>query len=191
MHLEQRNAAARRHHASFATAIILLAMVSLFCASAAWASDPRAKASMQSLDQQVQDIKSDVLSIAAELRALEEQLLHPSSTQVAVFVELGPEQDVVVDSVRLWIGDETVAHHIYTHDELEALRQGGVQRLYTGNVSEGEHAMRVVVEGRRAGVGRFESSEAFTLEKGVGPKKVGVTLSESLTSGAQVAIADW
>ena len=190
MHAEivERPFEPRRRRASFVAAVVSITM--LF-ASNGWASDPRSKASMQSLDQQVQDIKSDVLAIAAELRALEEQLLHPSSTQIAVFVELGQEQDVVVDSLQVWIGDETVAHHIYTHDELEALREGGVQRVYTGNLAEGEHAMRVEIEGRRSGLGRFESSEAFTLRKGVGPKKVGVTLRESLTAGAQVAIADW
>ena len=41
---------------------------------------------MQSLDEQVQEIKSDVLGIAAELNRLEERLLYPSDTQVAVFV---------------------------------------------------------------------------------------------------------
>ncbi|MBW2294697.1 MAG: hypothetical protein JRG94_20655, partial [Deltaproteobacteria bacterium] len=43
---------------------------------------------MQSLDEQVQEIKSDVLGIAAELNRLEEKLLYPSNTQVAVFVSL-------------------------------------------------------------------------------------------------------
>ena len=155
------------------------------------ASEPHTEGEIQSLDQQVQDIKSDVLSIAAELRALEERLLHPSSTQVSVFVEIGDEQSVLVDSTRLWIDDEPVAHHVYSHIELDALRNGGVQRLYTGNLSEGEHALRVEVEGRRAGSGRFEHQEVFTLRKAVGPKKVGVTLSPSLTGGAQIAIADW
>src|SRR5262245_55799273 len=43
---------------------------------------------MRGLDEQVQEIKSDVLSIAAELGQLEEKLLYPSDTQVAVFVSL-------------------------------------------------------------------------------------------------------
>ncbi|MEM9174570.1 MAG: hypothetical protein AAGC67_05000 [Myxococcota bacterium] len=155
------------------------------------ASDARTRTEVQSLDQQVQDIKSEVLSIAAELRTLEEQLLHPSSTQVAIFVEIGREQDVLVDAARLWIDDEVVAHHVYTHQELEALRQGGVQRLYTGNLREGRHALRVEIEGRRTSAGRFTTSEEFVLDKAVGPKKVGVRLSDALTGGAQVAIADW
>src|SRR5262245_14439081 len=43
---------------------------------------------MRGLDEQVQEIKSDVLGIAAELNQLEEKLLYPSGTQVAVFVAL-------------------------------------------------------------------------------------------------------
>ncbi|MCI0423359.1 MAG: hypothetical protein L0312_29765, partial [Acidobacteria bacterium] len=43
---------------------------------------------MRGLDEQIQEIKSDVLSISAELRGLEEKLLYPSGTQVAVFVSL-------------------------------------------------------------------------------------------------------
>ena len=161
------------------------------CALPAWSSDLRSATAMQSLDQQVQDIKSDVLSIAAELRALEEQLLNPSSTQVSVFVELGSEQDVQVDAAHVSINGETVAHHVYTHSELAALQKGGVQRLYTGNLREGEHTLRVEVEGRRTSTGRFDTTKEFVLHKEVGPKKVGVTLSDSLTGGAQVAIADW
>ncbi len=155
------------------------------------ASGPRTDGGVQSLDQQVQDIKSDVLSIAAELRALEERLLHPSSTQVSVFVEIGDDQTVLVDSTRVWIDDDPIAHHVYSHIELDALHKGGVQRLYTGNLSEGTHTLRVAIEGRRSGSGRFEHTEVFPLRKAVGPKKVGITLQDSLTGGAQIAIADW
>ena len=177
----------RAFHRAFLASIAVVVAIAL----PAWSSDMRAKSDVQSLDQQVQDIKSEVLSIAAELRALEEQLLHPSSTQVSVFVEVGSEQDVRVDATRVWIDGEPVAHHIYTHHELEALRNGGVQRIYTGNIREGEHSLRVEVEGSRTTTGRFASTQDFTIAKGVGPKKVGVTLNDSLTGGAQVAIADW
>ena len=43
---------------------------------------------MRSLDGQVQEIKSDVLGIASELDNLEERLLYPSNTQVALFVAI-------------------------------------------------------------------------------------------------------
>ena len=43
---------------------------------------------MRSLDEQVQEIKTDVLGIAAELNRLEEKLLYPSNTHLAIFVSI-------------------------------------------------------------------------------------------------------
>ena len=51
-------------------------------------ADDSYRAQMKGLDEQVQEIKSDVLGIAAELNRLEEKLLYPSNTQIAVFVAI-------------------------------------------------------------------------------------------------------
>ena len=106
---------------------------------------------MQSLDEQVQEIKSDVLGIAAELNLLEEQLLYPSDTQVAVFVSLTQGDTVRLDSVPIQIDGEPVAHYIYSFKELEALQKGGVQRIYVGNVPTGTHGLDVSVGGKLRG----------------------------------------
>ena len=106
------------------------------------------KEQMQSLDEQVQEIKSDVLGIAAELARLEERLLYPSNTQVAVFVALAEGETFRLDSVQIQIDGEPVAHHIYSFKELEALQKGGVQRIYTGNVAHRRAPARG--RGRRA-----------------------------------------
>src|SRR5215470_7475149 len=87
---------------------------------------------MRDLDEQVQQTKSDVLSIAAELNQLEEKLLYPSGTQVAIFVALAKGDQMRLDAVRLQIDGQLVAHYIYSAKELEALRKGGVQRIYVG-----------------------------------------------------------
>jgi len=42
-----------------------------------------------------------------------------------------------LDAVRLQIDGQLVAHYIYGFKELEALRKGGVQRIYVGNVTTG------------------------------------------------------
>src|SRR6266540_2485977 len=89
-------------------------------------------------DEQVQEIKGDVLSIAAELNQLEEKLLYPSNTQVAVFVSLVGGETFRLDSVEIQLDGKPVAHHLYSFKELEALQKGGVQRIYTGNVRSGE-----------------------------------------------------
>ena len=58
------------------------------------------KDEIRSLDEQVQEIKSDVLGIAAELNGLEERLLYPSNTEIAVFVALAPAQKFRLDAVQ-------------------------------------------------------------------------------------------
>ncbi len=153
-----------------------------------------ANAVAKGLDEQVQEIKSDVLAIAAELANLEEKLLFPSNTQVAIFVSLDvPEQDarVAIDSARISIDGELVSHHIYSFKELEALRKGGVQRIYTGNVKAGEHRLEVAISGKRGGDKDFETVETFAFRKEVDPKLVGITLASETTGAPSIAIEDW
>jgi hypothetical protein len=121
------------------TALALVALLALLAAASSAGAEDASREQMRSLDEQVQEIKSDVLGIAAELTLLEEKLLFPSNTQVAVFVSLGQEEDFRLDSVEIQIDGEPVARHIYSFKELEALQKGGVQRIYTGNLPTGEH----------------------------------------------------
>src|SRR5882672_2825272 len=103
---------------------------------------------MRGLDEQIQEVKSDVLRIAAELNQLEEKLLYPSGTQVAIFVAMAKGDKMRLDAVRLQIDGQLVAHYIYSFKELEALRKGGVQRIYVGNVATGDHQLEVLVDGK-------------------------------------------
>jgi hypothetical protein len=140
------------------------------------------KEQIKGLDEQVQEIKSDVLSIAAELNQLEEKLLYPSNTQVAVFVSLVSGETFRLDSVDIQLDGKPVAHYLYTFKELEALQKGGVQRIYTGNVRPGDHDLQVLVIGKTGGGTDFKRSEHFTVSKNVGPKIVELALAaQSIT----------
>src|SRR5437867_9832052 len=130
-------------------------------------------------DDQVQEIKADVLSIAQELNRLEEKLLYPSGTQVAIFITLAKGDQMRLDAVRLQIDGHLVAHYIYSFKELEALRKGGVQRIYVGNVATGDHKLEVLVDGKLDGGADFNRTERFTFRKEVKPKLVGLTLAGS------------
>src|SRR5947209_12685230 len=132
---------------------------------------------MRDLDEQVQQTKSDVLSIAAELNQLEEKLLYPSGTQVAIFVALAKGDELRLDAVRLQIDGQLVAHYIYSAKELEALRKGGVQRIYVGNVATGDHKLNVLVDGKLKSGSDFNRTEHFTFHKEVKPKLVELTVA--------------
>lgn len=147
---------------------------------------------MRGLDEQVQDVKSDVLSISQELSRLEEKLLYPSGTQVAIFIALTKGDQMRLDSVRLQIDGQLVAHHIYSAKELEALRKGGVQRIYVGNVTTGDHQLEVLVDGKLDGGGAdFSRTEHFTFRKEVKPKLVGLTLAGPRSGNTPIALGNW
>jgi hypothetical protein len=145
---------------------------------------------MRSLDEQVQEIKTDVLGIAHELSLLEERLLFPSNTEVAVFVALEGDQSFRLDAVQLQIDGELVAHYIYSFKELEALQNGGVQRVYTGNVRTGGHELTVSVNGMLHSGKEFTTSESFTFNKDVEPGLLGLTLAAS-GGGATIQLGNW
>jgi hypothetical protein len=146
---------------------------------------------MRGLDEQVQEVKSDVLSIAAELSQLEEKLLYPSGTQVAIFVALAKGDQMRLDAVRLQIDGQLVAHYIYSAKELEALRKGGVQRIYVGNVATGDHQLEVLVDGKLEGGADFSRTEHFTFRKEVKPKLVELTLAGPASGNTPIALGEW
>ena len=93
------------------------------------------------LESEIQDIKKQVLDINRDLFILEEELLYPSNTQFSVFLSVDSGKLFVLDSVQIRIDDKVVANHLYTDRETEALRRGGVQRIYIGNIASGKHEL--------------------------------------------------
>ena len=145
---------------------------------------------MRGLDEQIQEIKSDALRMSAELSQLEEKLLYPSGTQVAIFVELAKGDTLRLDAVRLQIDGQLVAHYIYSAKELQALRKGGVQRIYVGNVATGDHKLDVLVDGKLEGGADFSRTGQFTFHKDVKPKLVGLTLAGH-SGNTPITLGDW
>ncbi|MDH3914966.1 MAG: hypothetical protein OEU49_04305 [Chromatiales bacterium] len=146
---------------------------------------------MKGLDEQVQEIKSDVLRIAAELDVLEERLLYPSNTHLAIFIDISDGEQFRLDSVQIQLDGNLVAHHIYSFKELEALQQGGVQRIYTGNVPTGEHQLQVSIAGKHGNGKDFSAAENFVVSKHVEPKLVGISLAEPGLTGSGIELGSW
>ena len=151
----------------------------------AWAQDGY-REQMKGLDEQVQEVKSDALSISAELSQLEEKLLYPSDTQFAIFVQLAKGDTLRLDSVDVRVDGQPAAHYIYSFKELEALQKGGVQRLYTGNVASGQHQLEVTVSGKLANGEDYSRSDTAAFTKEIKPKLLGLTVS-----GGSISVADW
>lgn len=172
------------------TNALTVAVLLCLCSAAGWAQEDD-RQQMRGLDEQIQEIKSEVLGIAEELSRLEETLLYPSGTQVAIFVALAKGDPMRLDAVRLRVDGELVAHYIYSAKELEALRKGGVQRIYVGNVATGEHQLEVLVDGLREGGNEFSEMDHFVVRKEVKPKLVGLTLASPGSGNSAIALGEW
>ena len=170
----------------------LIVMSAMLCTYAqAGSADESARAQMKGLDEQVQEVKSDVLSIAADLNQLEEKLLYPSDTHLAVFVELAHGETLRLDAVQIQIDGQPATHYIYSFKELDALRKGGVQRLYSGNVATGAHEIQVSVSGKLANGKDFNQSGRFPFTQEIKPKLLGVSLAGPESPQAGIHLEDW
>jgi len=137
-------------------------------AQAAAAQPAPAAQEKRSLDARVQDLKKQAKALNRDLFILEEELLFPSNTQLAVFLSIDVGSYFRLDAVQLKIDGKEVANHLYTQRELDALQRGGVQRLWLGNVKSGEHELIATFTGpgpnnrdyRRATTVKFKKSAA-------------------------------
>jgi hypothetical protein len=170
----------------FIPALFLISIIST-SAQAAEVS----KEQVKGLDEQVQDIKKDVLELTSELSRLEEKLLFPSNTQVSLFVSMNGDKDFVLDSMQIKVDNKVVAQHLYTYKEIEALRAGGVQRIYTGNIKTGDHQLVASFIGRNKSGNEYQRSEKYTVTKAVGPKFVEIKISGSSASDQTLSFKDW
>jgi len=168
-----------------------LALLLIAGSPALVAADDLTGDNMRSLDGQVQEIKSDVLNIASELNTLEERLLFPSHTQVSLFVAIAENEDFRLDAVQIEINGELATHHIYSFKELDALQNGGVQKIYTGNLTTGEHELNVTMMGKLKNGNDFSESGSFSLSKGVKPKAMGITLAGPGFGSDGIQVGDW
>jgi hypothetical protein len=145
---------------------------------------------IKGLDEQVQDIKKDVIDLTAELSRLEEKLLFPSNTQVSVFISVNDGDSFRLDTVQVKLYNAVVAHHLYNFRELEALQKGGVQKIYVGNVKTGDHELVVSFAGKAPAGGDLQRSATYKLNKDVGPKFVEVKIAGSAGS-QEIQFKDW
>ena len=113
-----------------------------------------------------------------DLFLLEEELLFPANTQVAVFVSMDVGEFFGLDSVELKLDNKDVANYLYTERESDALLKGGVQRLFLGNLKAGEHELVAVFTGEGPHTRDYRRAASLKFEKGIGPKYIELTISD-------------
>jgi hypothetical protein len=160
-------------------------------AAAAASAPPEAAASAAAapaappppLDARVQALKAELVRLNRDLLVLEEELLFPAGTQVAVFLSLDLGRFFALESVQLKLNDQLVSAHLYTPLQLQALQRGGMQRLWLGNLKTGKHRIDAFFTGQGPKTDNFqrEYKRGATLEfdKGGEPRYIELRIRDA------------
>lgn len=148
-------------------------------AAASAAAAPASAASAASLDTRVQEAKADVIKLNRDLLVLEEELLFPANTQVAVFVSMDVGKLFELESVQIKLDEKVVANYLYTPAEVKALHRGGVQRLYLGNLKAGAHEIVALFTGGGPHFRDYKRGATVKFDKGTEPKYIELQIKDS------------
>jgi hypothetical protein len=130
-------------------------------------------------NQQIEDLKKSALELNRDLMILEEDLLFPANTQIAVFVSLDVGAYFSLDAVKLSIDGELVASHLYTAKQNTALARGGIQRLYLGNVKSGQHEITAVFHGIGPEKREYKRGATYKLTKNQSPSFLEIQIRDN------------
>jgi hypothetical protein len=148
--------------------------------------------SFKTLDQEVQGLKKDVIDLNKDLFVLEEELLFPANTQVALYVSMDVGTFFALDSVTVKIDNKEVKNYLYTAREADALLKGGVQQIYLGNLKVGKHELVAFFAGKGPAERDYRRGATINFDKGVGAKYLELKITDRVAKHQpEFTIKDW
>jgi hypothetical protein len=161
-------------------------------AAAGTASADAPPGDFKTLDQEVQGLKKDVIDLNKDLFVLEEELLFPANTQVALYVSMDVGAFFALDSVTVKIDNKEVKNYLYTAREADALLKGGVQQIYLGNLKVGKHELVAFFTGKGPQERDYKRGATLTFDKGVGAKYLELKITDRVAKHQpEFLIKDW
>jgi hypothetical protein len=131
-----------------------------------------------STSEKLEALKLEVIAVNRDLFILEEDLLFPASTQVALYFSVDIGYFFALDNLKLKIDDKQVTHHLYTEKDVDALYRGAIQKAYIGNVNSGEHELVALIVGTGPHNRAYRKAISFTFEKATGAKAIEIQLRD-------------
>jgi hypothetical protein len=149
-------------------------------------------ADMATLDGESQALKKAVLDLNRDLFLLEEELLYPANTQVAVFVSMDVGEFFALDSVQVTLDGKNVSNYLYTEREVEALHRGGVHQIFLGNLKAGDHELVAIFTGKGPHQRDYKRGASLQFDKSIGSKFVELTISDrEATMQPEFVVREW
>ncbi|MEM7079512.1 MAG: AraC family transcriptional regulator [Pseudomonadota bacterium] len=130
------------------------------------------------LDREMEDVKKALVELKRDLVILEEDLLFPASSQVSVFLSMDIGDLFQLDAVTLKVNGKEVTHHLYTEAQVDALYRGGVQKLYVGNVKQGQNRVTAFFTGKGPSGRDYKRATTVEFDKGFEPTFIELAISD-------------
>ena len=147
---------------------------------------------LKTLDQEVQGLKKDVVDLNKDLFVLQEELLFPANTQVALYISMDVGTFFALDAVTVKIDNKEVKNYLYTAREADALLKGGVQQIYLGNLKVGKHELVAFFTGKGPVERDYKRGASINFDKGVGAKYLELKITDRVPKHQpEFLIKDW
>ncbi len=155
-------------------------------------SQPEAIEDNRTTAEKLEDLKSEVLAVNRDLFILEEDLLFPASTQLALYFSVDVGQFFSLDNIKVKIDDEQVSHYLYTDKDIKALHRGAIQKLHLDNISTGEHELVAILIGQGPRNREYRKAVSFTFEKGTEAKALEIQLRDDTGKlQPKLSVVEW
>lgn len=131
-----------------------------------------------SADEELEAAELATQDVERDLALLEEELLYPPSSRVAVYLSMDVGALFGLDAVKVVLNGHEVAHHLYTERQVAALRRGALQELYVGNVATGSNELSAFFIGTGPSGREFKRAIHVEFEKSFDPLFVELVISD-------------
>lgn len=126
---------------------------------------------LRELDRSTQIIKERALDLEHALYKLElDAKMHPLS-ETRLFFAVQTKKNYTVQQLRILVDGRPLIDSDYHKTQAAALREGGAERIFHGNIPPGEHKIEAYVEGYFKEDGKilaYNAASSFNLDKSRG-----------------------
>ncbi len=160
-------------------ALLLAGGTSLGLSAAAVEAEPVEPETPMTVESRISALQEELLSLSTDLLILEEELLYPASSRVAVYLAMDLGELFRLDAVTIKLNGKEVAHHLYTQRQVSALYRGGVQKLFVGNAKQGENTLTAVFTGQGPHARDYKRATSVEFEQSFEPVFIELGITDS------------
>lgn len=136
----------------------------------------------QTTNKPLEVLKPQIVDLSTELRLLEEKLLYPDVEQISIYLSFNTREQFVIENLKIKLDDEVISSGQYESRQINALNKGGIQRVFLGNISPGDHTLVAFFTGVDGYNKPYKRAASLDFNKGSTAKAIELKVSYSTQS---------